>query len=322
MDLVINLDKPKGITSQTATSKVKKIIRAKKAGHTGTLDPSATGVLLVCINRATRLATYFSDLNKEYRAVIKLGEATDTQDAEGNVIEKIDRKEFSDIEIKAILRSFEGNILQKPPMFSAIKHRGKPLYKYAHQGIEIPRKNRPVHVHSIELIKNDAPFVHIRVVCSKGTYIRTLCDDIGRKLGSCAHLYELERTAISTFSIRDSLSIEKLADTVHPVISNNHIQPSDGPNQERNNFSLEPSQGIYTMDSALSWLPEFTINESQVKPVLHGNPIKITYSPDALARGFQDTPGIRIKSPGGGLLAVAKPASAGNILKMDVVFGN
>jgi tRNA pseudouridine55 synthase len=303
MDLVINLNKPKGITSQQATSKVKKILKAKKAGHTGTLDPEATGVLLVCINRATRLASYFSSLDKEYRAVMKLGETTDTQDAQGNIIEKSDRVACDERLIKSTLRSFEGEILQTPPMFSAIKHRGKPLYKYAHKGIDIPREQRTVHIHHIELLGIDLPLVHIRVVCSKGTYIRTLCNDIGSNLGCGAHLFELERTAIDSFSIKDSLGIEELVDKVHPV---------------RNNISLEVSNGVYTMDRALSWMPELKIKEALVKSVLNGNPIPFSQFPD-LPDSLRLASAIKIKSPGNDLLAVATPVSARNTLKMDVV---
>jgi tRNA pseudouridine55 synthase len=303
MDFIINLNKPKGITSQQAISKVKKILKAKKAGHTGTLDPEATGVLLVCINRATRFASYFSSLNKEYRAVMKLGETTDTQDAQGNIIEKSDRVECDETLIKRTLKSFEGEILQKPPMFSALKHRGKPLYKYAHKGIDIPRKYRTVHIYNIKLLGIDIPYVSLSVVCSKGTYIRTLCNDIGKKLGFGAHLYELERTAIATFGIQDSLGIEELIDKVH---------------YGKNRISPEVSSSIFTIDRAISWMPELKIKESLVKSVLNGHPIHFSQLPD-LPDSFRTAPAVKIKSPGNDLLAVAIPASARNVLKMNIV---
>jgi len=302
MDLVININKPKGITSHEAVSKVKKILKAKKAGHTGTLDPAATGVLLVCTNRATRLASYFSSLDKEYSAVIKLGEATDTQDAEGTVIEKSNEVKVTKSVLMNTLKSFEGKILQKPPMFSALKHKGKPLYKYAKKGIDIPRKSRNVYIHHIELLDMELPYARFKTVCSKGTYIRTLCDDAGKKLGIGAHLFELRRTAIGSFKIKDAKTIEELTE------------------------SSTKNKGIYTMDSALFWMPELKIEQSQVKSVMNGNPIKISAcisspdDPETGLNGLVGTAGIKIKSPDNEFLAVGSFSAGKNTVKMDVVF--
>src|SRR3989338_3384389 len=243
MDLIINLNKRKGITSHQATTEGKKIFKAKKAGHTGTLDPSATGVLLICLNKATRLASYFSPLNKEYRAVMKLGETTDTQDAEGNIIERNEQIEIDEATIANTLKSFKGEIHQIPPQFSALKHKGKPLYKYAKKGINIPLEPRKVLIHSIELLNIAIPYVCFRVLCSKGTYIRTLCHDIGKRLGTGAHLSELERTAVGPFNANDSLSIDALKSIAATGTS---------------------GKGIYSMDTALSWMPEIKIKETLV----------------------------------------------------------
>jgi len=296
MDLVIALNKPKDITSQEAVTRAKKILRVKKAGHTGTLDPMATGLLLVCINRATRIASYFSSLDKEYRTVMKLGETTDTQDAYGRIISKTDRVEVDRMVIKDALESFKGSILQMPPMHSALKYKGQPLYKLARKGIEVERKLREVAIHDINLINIDLPYVTFHVACSKGTYIRTLCDDIGRNLGIGAHLFELERTAIGAFHIEDSLSFDELKSvgTDKPGI-----------------------KGVYTMDEALSWIPEITIDDVTAQAVKHGKPIRITDHPYA----FSNTESIRIKSPDGALLAIGSCSGAKNIIKMDVVFG-
>jgi tRNA pseudouridine55 synthase len=299
MDLIISLNKPKDITSQDAVTKVKKILKVKKAGHTGTLDPMATGLLLICINKATRLASYFLNLDKEYRAVMKLGESTDTQDAYGKVISKTDFIEIDKYIIEETLKSFKGNILQQPPMFSALKHEGEPLYKLARKGIEIERQSREVNIYDIELLNINMPYVTFRAVCSKGTYIRTLCDDIGKKLGVGAHLSELERTKIGTFRIEESLSIEELKSL---------------------DINEPDSKGVYTMDEALSWMPELKINEEMIKAVMHGNPIKmkeeLMFSTD-----MKTAPGIRIKSPDGSLLAIGSYSVEKNIVKMDVVFG-
>jgi tRNA pseudouridine55 synthase len=299
MDLIIGLNKPKDITSQDATSEVKKILKVKKAGHTGTLDPMATGLLLICTNKATRIASYLSSLDKEYKAVMKLGEATDTQDLHGSIITKSDKIEIDEVAIKNALESFKGEIVQKPPKFSALKYRGKPLYEYARKGLDIPRKPRKVYIHHLELLNIDLPFVSFRAVCSKGTYIRTLCDDIGKKLGIGAHLFELERTAIGPFHIKDALGIEELNSF------NNHFE----------------GKGIYTMDRSLSWMPELRIKKSQIKAVKNGIPIKISHYPD-LPQEIKTATDIRIKSPDGRLLAIGRLSANKDIIKMDVVFGN
>ncbi|MBI5674943.1 MAG: tRNA pseudouridine(55) synthase TruB [Nitrospirae bacterium] len=299
MDLIISLNKPKDITSQDAVTRVKKILKFKKAGHTGTLDPMATGLLLVCINKATRLASYFLNLDKEYRAVMKLGEATDTQDAYGKIISKTDHIDVDKAVIEETIKSFKGNILQQPPMFSALKHEGEPLYKLARKGIEIERESREVNIYDIELLDINMPYVTFRAACSKGTYIRTLCDDIGKKLGVGAHLSELERTKIGTFRIEESLYIEELQSL---------------------NLNEPDNKGVYTMDEALSWMPELKINEEMIKAVMHGNPIKITEEL-VFSVAMKTALGIRIKSPDGSLLAIGSYSAEKNIVKMDVVFG-
>ncbi len=257
MDIIISLNKPKGITSQDAVTKVKRILNIKKAGHTGTLDPMATGLLLVCVNKATRLASYFTDLDKDYHAVMKLGESTDTQDAEGNVTASSDKVDFDESVIREAFKSFEGKILQQPPMFSALKHKGKALYKYARKGIEIERKPREITIYRIELLKINIPYVEFMVRCSKGTYIRTLCYDLGRKLGTEAHMAELERTAIGSFKVNDSMSPDELRSAAERAQLNT---------------------GVYTLNEALYWMPEHMIREEQTMPVIHGNPITLKSS--------------------------------------------
>ncbi len=299
MDLIISLNKPKDITSQDAVTKVKRILKVKKAGHTGTLDPMATGLLLICINRATRLASYFLNLDKEYKAVMKLGEATDTQDAYGKIISKTEHIAIDKAAVEETLQSFKGKILQQPPMFSALKHEGEPLYKLARKGITIERKSREVNISDIELLNINIPYVSFSAVCSKGTYIRTLCDDMGKKLGVGAHLYELERTAIGSFRIEESLSIDELYGI---------------------NINEPDNKGVYKMDEALSWMPELKIDDVTVTAVKHGNPIRMTEGL-RLSSAMKTVPGIRIKSVDGELLAIGSYSAEKNIIKMDVVFG-
>ncbi len=298
MDTVISINKPRNITSYDAVSKLKKILKVKKAGHTGTLDPIATGLLLICTNRATRLASYFSSLDKEYITVMKLGESTDTQDAYGKVTEKKDRIDVNKIQIEDTLKLFTGQIVQQPPMFSALKYKGKPLYKLARRGINVERKLREVNIHHIEILSIDMPYVTFRTICSKGTYLRTLCHDIGKKLGVGAHLFELKRTAIGQFRVEDSLTFEGLS----------HV-----------NKESPSGKGIYTMDESLSWLPELKIEESLIWSVKNGAPVKINQCP-GFFDDFRKAEGIRIKTPSGGLLAIGSYSAPKNIIKMNIVF--
>jgi tRNA pseudouridine55 synthase len=296
MNFIVSLNKPKNITSQDAVTNVKRILKVKKAGHTGTLDPMATGLLLICINKATRLASYFTDLDKEYRAVMKLGESTDTQDAQGNVTATSDNVDFGEAAVRNALKSFEGKILQKPPMFSALKHRGKPLYKYARKGVEIERKTREVTIYKIELVKINTPYVEFSVLCSKGTYIRTLCHDIGQRLGTEAHMHELERTSIGSFNLNKSLGPEELRSVSEKAVAD---------------------KGIYTLNEALYWMPEFRIREDQVKSVVHGNPIQL--KDPGISKYNENKTGIRIISPDGDLLAIGSYLPRLNRIKMDIV---
>lgn len=304
MDLIISLNKPKDITSQKAVSAVKNLLRIKKAGHTGTLDPMATGLLLVCTGKATRLAGYFSAFDKDYRVLMKLGESTDTQDAYGKITSKVESIDVDETSLNNVLKSFEGRITQTPPMFSALKHKGKPLYKYAREGIEIDREQRVVNISKIELLDFKSPLVKLDVSCSKGTYMRTLCDDIGNKLSVGAHLFELERTAIGSFSLSDSLSLEELR-SVTPL-----HELSTGDTGVR---------GIYSMDSALHWMPELKVDAQLVGPISHGNPITIKTGM-ILSPGLKTALGIRIKSPEGILLAIGKFSAERNMIMMDIVF--
>lgn len=297
MDIIININKPKDISSHDAVSKVKKILKAKKAGHAGTLDPLATGVLIVCVDRATRLASYFSGQDKEYRAVMKLGETTDTQDAYGTVIGKKDLFAIDNGNIRNALLSLKGTLLQEPPMFSALKHKGTPLYKLARKGIDVERKTREITVREIELIDIDLPYVTFRTVCSTGTYIRTLCNDIGNKLGTGAHLFRLERSAVGQFHIDDSLTIEEL-------------------DAHKERFDVK---GVYSMDGALAWMPELTIHESLVGSVKNGAPITPSQC-DISSEELKSAAGIRIKSPDNELLAIGGYSPEKDVIRMKVVF--
>jgi tRNA pseudouridine55 synthase len=231
------------------------------------------------LNEATKITGYLSDLDKEYIMTAKLGESTDTHDAEGKVIKKFQISDFKfQIEqIKEIIQNFIGEIEQIPPMYSAIKVSGKPLYKLARKGIEVERKPRKVNIYSIEILRFESPFAVLKVSCSKGTYIRSLCNDIGNALGVGAHIVELIRTKIGQFSIENSAKISELP---HKTAS------------------------FYSIDSALRHLPEIILEGDNLKKAQNGNPVKTEIAPHPF--NLSSPLFIRLKDPEGKLFGIGK----------------
>jgi tRNA pseudouridine55 synthase len=223
MSGVLVIDKPIGPTSHDIVMMVKRILRARKVGHIGTLDPIASGVLPLCINDATRLARFLEDGEKEYLAVIKLGEETDTYDSTGNVVAKCDTASLDKEDIAAVIDSFKGKIKQMPPMFSAVKMNGIALYKLARLGVEVERRPRDVEIYSICVNDITIPFVTVNVICSKGTYIRSLAFDIGRKLGCGAHIVSLRRIKSGQFSLKESITLGNLKTFQEDIAEKNII---------------------------------------------------------------------------------------------------
>lgn len=207
---ILLLDKPLGITSNAALQQVKRIFRARKAGHTGSLDPLATGLLPICFGAATKISAYLLDANKRYRVKVRLGITTTTADAEGEVLETRPVDGITEQAISSALRSFVGEIQQLPPMYSALKHKGERLYKLARQGIEVEREPRAVTIHVLELLSCELPEFELDVYCSKGTYVRTLAEDIGVVLGCGAHVSALRRTAVAPFGMDEIVTMETL----------------------------------------------------------------------------------------------------------------
>ena len=210
MDGILNIDKPWGQTSYSIVSTVKRLTGERRVGHAGTLDPAATGVLPVCLGQGTRVIEFLMDSTKAYRAEIEFGVATDTYDASGRVTQKSDPAGINQGQLESALSSFCGLIHQMPPIYSAVKHQGKPLYKLARAGITVKRKSRPVTIHHLELVDWRSPVVTIEVVCGKGTYIRSLAHDLGQVLGCGAHLKSLIRLRCGLFDIRDAISLPQL----------------------------------------------------------------------------------------------------------------
>lgn len=210
IDGVFLLDKPTGITSNKALQQVKHLFKAKKAGHTGNLDPLASGVLPICFGEATKFAGYLLNADKSYNVTAKLGVTTDTGDADGKIIATTGVPTLEIEQLQQILQNFCGEIQQLPPMYSALKHQGQPLYKLARKGIEIEREIRLITIYKIELLNFHSEYINLNVHCSKGTYIRTLIEDIGKVLGCGAHVIELRRTQVGHYMIEDATTIEVL----------------------------------------------------------------------------------------------------------------
>lgn len=210
VDGILLLDKPCGISSNAALQRVKRIFNAQKAGHTGSLDPLATGMLPVCLGQATKVSSYLLEADKVYQVSMKLGEKTTTADAEGEVIEKRPVEDYSLEYIETVLQRFRGELEQIPPMHSALKHQGQPLYRLARQGIEVERKARKVTIQRLDLIVYENDTMQLDVACTKGTYVRTLVEDMGEVLGCGAHVTALRRTQVAGFQPARMVTMEKL----------------------------------------------------------------------------------------------------------------
>lgn len=218
MDGILNINKPAGMTSHDVVLEVRKRFKVRKAGHTGTLDPGATGVLVICVGKATKVARFLLNDEKEYESVLILGISTDTQDSDGTIIRKVDNLKVTEEEIREVAKRFEGEQEQIPPMFSAVHHSGKRLYELARQSKVVPRKPRKINVFSFKITKIKIPEVQFNIVCSKGTYIRTICSDLGDMLGCGAHQAQLVRIRVGQFHIKDSVSLDKLWQVPQPEV--------------------------------------------------------------------------------------------------------
>ena len=252
---VFLLDKPQGMSSNDIMQKVKRIFQANKAGHTGALDPLATGMLPICLGEATKFSQFLLDADKRYLVTAKLGERTDTSDAEGQIVETREVK-VKTPEILTALEQFRGDILQVPTMFSALKHNGKPLYEYARQGITVEREARPITIFELNFIEYNAPYLTLEVHCSKGTYIRTLVDDLGEALGCGAHVTMLRRTAVADYPTEKMLDWHALQSLAEPQ-----------------DLSLLDAL-LLPIDTAVAKLPTLTLNESQTQGIGFGQRIK------------------------------------------------
>ena len=224
---ILNVDKPPGMTSHDVVDALRRVVGQRKVGHAGTLDPMATGVLLVCLGQATRVSEYLMAGRKQYRATIVLGSTTDTYDAEGEVLTSGGATDFDQQEVEAALAAFVGAIEQVPPMYSALKRDGQPLYKLAREGKTVERNPRTVELDEIVLLDWTPPALTVSVTCSPGTYIRSLAHDLGQRLGSGAHLGALVRLASGRFRLEDALSLERLEEAFEHGLGESLVLPLD-----------------------------------------------------------------------------------------------
>lgn len=266
IDGIILLDKPTGISSNDALQKVKRIYFAEKAGHTGALDPLATGMLPICLGEATKFSQFLLDSDKRYRVIAKLGERTNTSDSDGEVVET--RPIDVDMaKLEACIETFRGESDQVPSMFSALKYQGKPLYEYARAGIEVPRESRKITVFEIILHRFEGDEVEMEVHCSKGTYIRTIVDDLGEMLGCGAHVTMLRRTAVAKYPYEKMVTLEQLNELLEQA-HRDEVSPRE---------LLDPL--LMPMDSAVEDLPEVNMNTELTDLVQHGMPVRVLGAP-------------------------------------------
>ena len=216
MDGIVNVMKPAGMTSHDVVAKLRRVYHTKKVGHTGTLDPDAIGVLPICVGQATRLVEYFTEKDKTYKVIMKFGNETTTQDASGEVTITTELPTLSKAEFCAVTEQFIGEIQQVPPMYSAIKKDGQPLYKLAREGVEVEIEPRPVTIHGIKVLMYNKESAMLEVHCGKGTYIRTLCQDLARACGSSAHMTYLMRLSSGDFNIADAVPLARLEQSETP----------------------------------------------------------------------------------------------------------
>ncbi|HKJ07921.1 MAG TPA: tRNA pseudouridine(55) synthase TruB [Gammaproteobacteria bacterium] len=257
---ILLLDKPAGITSNAALQTVKRLYRARKAGHTGSLDPLASGLLPICLGEATKVSGFLLDADKHYWVLCRLGEKTATGDAEGEVLERRSVEGIDAAAIEAVLDRFRGPIEQIPPMYSAVKHQGQRLYKLARQGVEVERKPRSVVIHELRMERYDAPELEIVVRCTKGTYVRTLAEDIGEALGCGAHVAQLRRLGVGPYAQNDMITLEQLQ-----ALAEQGLPALD--------------ERLLPLESALTQWPEVRLSADAAYYLLQGQPVLVPRAP-------------------------------------------
>jgi tRNA pseudouridine55 synthase len=271
---VILLDKPYNMSSNSALQRVKHIFFAQKAGHTGALDPLATGMLPICLGEGTKFSQFLLDTDKTYQVTAKLGIRTTTSDADGEVVSE-KPVDVSDDKLAKALETFRGTTQQVPSMYSALKHNGQPLYKYAREGIEVPRESRAITVFNLDLLRFEGDEVDLDIHVSKGTYIRTIVDDLGELLGCGAHVANLRRSAVGNYPTDKMVTLEQL-ETLVEQANEQEISPSE---------LLDPL--LLPMTTACDGIPVIFIDDMSANFLRHGNPVQVSKAPsDGLVQVF------------------------------------
>lgn len=296
MNGIVNILKPPGMTSQDVVTVVKRILKVKKAGHTGTLDPGAAGVLPVCIGKATRISEYLLNDKKSYRAEMKIGLKSDTLDRYG-VIEHIDVPQLSLDEINDAFARFKGEIHQIPPMYSAVKQGGKPLYELARQGIVVERKIRKVYIYALNIVRINHDTILFDVDCSKGTYIRTLCSDIGKALGSDAIMTFLIRTKTGPFDISSAITFDELS----KAASDNKMESI-----------------LFPIEDGINGYTKVFVDEMTAKKAINGVGFAVNSVIKYEAGTFDDS--IMVFNPSNDFIAIGRLNIEGDFIKINKVF--
>lgn len=311
MDGILNINKSTGMTSHDVVAAVRKLLKQKRAGHAGTLDPAASGVLPICVGQATRVAEYLSESGKAYEAKIVFGVVTDTYDSAGTIIRTASTADLTLTKIKEILPRFLGEQMQVPPRYSAVKIHGQPAYKYARAGEEITLEARPVTIYKLEIIDWQPPSLALAIECSQGTYIRSLAYDLGEQLGCGAYLAALVRTRSGPFTLAESITLEQLALAVQEGTITHYL---------------------YSIDKALEQYPALIVDEETAARVRHGNAFRYPADPAGSPiecktvhsrgdlRGRPETPLARLYDTQGQFLAIAEWDARQELWKPQKVF--
>ena len=281
---ILLLDKPKGLTSNAALQQAKRAFRASKAGHTGSLDPIATGLLPLCFGEATKVSSFFLNADKRYESIFTLGVATDTGDAEGRELTRAEGLDISDKTIACALDGFRGCMEQKPPMYSAVKFHGQPLYKLARKGLEVERKSRKVTIYDLSFQRLNDHDIEVKLHCSSGFYVRSLAHELGQKLGCGAHVSSLQRTGVGRFSVAQAIPLDRLTRETDLRVLDNLLVP---------------------MDSGLQHLPDVNLSDDAAYYLCRGQPVRVANAPND---GW-----VRLYTSAAGFLGVGKVLDDGRV---------
>lgn len=290
---ILLLDKPAGITSNAALQQVKRLFQARKAGHTGSLDPLASGVLPICLGEATKISAFLLEADKRYLVEVALGVRTTTADADGEIVATTPVPPLDGALLDGVLARFTGRLQQVPPMYSALKRHGQPLYRLARRGIDVERAPRDIEIFALQLLRFDAQTIVLEVHCSKGTYIRSLAEDIGAALGCAAHVRALRRTAVGAFRVNEAIALPALEATA------------------RENGITTLDTCLVLMESAIRHWPEVRLTEDVAALVRHGQAVVVPHAP---TRGL-----VRIFGGRSGFLGVGQVLEDGRVAPKRLV---